>query len=844
MATLEVIRWIRHIPIAWRIPLAVVLNVAVALGLGLVGWHGAASMSADIEELARVQSRGQALADLDAQASRLESLIRQYLHNPESELLREINRRSDDLFSALAAATLAGRSTGEAAAMAEVARMNEAARHFVAGFQRLKALNAHIGRVYQGDIIETADEISGLYAVLGATAQARPGSRLAPALIKSHGEFVQALLAINTFYFYGSSARAGQARDSLERMTAAVATLQPMADSDVQSNALTVIAQRVDTLREGVDTIAHAFDDRSTILAKEVDANQIIMAAAVDHLMSQGHAREEALHEQSRHTLRRAAAIGLSVGLTLLVVGSWASWNIGQSIRRPLLRLRQVMEAGAKGDWTQEVEDCHLNDELAAMARTVEVFKRNALEKVRLEGERAHAVVREGETKRRTLQDLLARIEAHEHSSALPVPSEETEAAEIAAAFNRVLVKFHAAFRDRDEAIAALTAAKEQAEAANHAKSAFLATMIQEFRAPTNAVLGGTDLLARTGLEATQLGIVETVHDAAAALLRILDDVLEYSVIDAGRLTLERVPLSLAAVLDEVAGTLAHAAAEKGVSLDVFVDPGIPGCLLGDPLRLRQIVFNLCENAVRFTERGRVRLCLYQLARGQGTVTVALRVADTGIGIPAAVLRRLFQPFIQAAPAAARHAGRTGLGLAITRGLVGAMAGDIRAEPCAGGGTTLHVTLTLGYDPSVPEPWAEVDLMGLRVLVVSPDAGERSLIARHLEASGAAVVRVPGPEGALAAAQRACKSLAPFDLALLSCGITPVDLAPLAPTPLLFLGADICGEDFALFERMPNTVGFLGRPITPQALAEAVSRSTRRSRADGPQGWTDTVPNL
>ncbi len=289
-----------------------------------------------------------------------------------------------------------------------------------------------------------------------------------------------------------------------------------------------------------------------------------------------------------------------------------------------------------------------------------------------------------------------------------------------------------------------LSRARDEADQANRAKSAFLAAMSHEIRTPMNGVVGMIDVLEQSSLRNAQVEIVKTIRESAYALLAIVDNVLDFSKIEAGHFQVDNEPMDVGAVVEGVCDTLDHLAGKKGVELTLFTDPAIPARVLGDATRLRQVLLNLTSNAIKFSSAqahlGRVSVRANVVKHGLRQVVLEFSVADNGIGMDEETLARLFTPFTQADSSTTRRFGGTGLGLSISHGLAGLMGGGITVHSEPGRGSTFSVRLPLARLPHQPELAAVTRaLAGLCCLVLGDTDGPAGDLSVYLAHSGATV---------------------------------------------------------------------------------------------------------
>jgi len=638
---------LRTLPIRWRILLIAALNTIVAVICAAVIWDGAQELTLARNELRDSRESERLLATLESQVGRLQNLIHRYFMQSNIDLLKEIT----DLREALLG-TLVNRATSDPILSKSAEDLMQATERFVTGFSDLRNVQAAIANSYENQVLKPAHEMAGLYAILEDSTKGN--ALIWPALSKSRESFSTTLVQTNVFYLTPTRQAAEEVTKNLETIEATIPVMMDLADNDLQRGALGALGYRAVSWRLGVAQLSESFAIRTRLLRDVIDGNQMAMSSTIDVLSRNIRERDRLAYVRFEQTLSEVYVRIAIVAILALSISVLIGLAIAASIVRPLRELMDAMHAIVAGDYARPVRDVNAHDEIGAMARAVEVFRENAIAKLKAEQElkaskeRAESALRELQETQQSLIEaeklaalggLVAGV-AHEVNN--PVGISLT----VASSFARRCDRFSDEISDGQ--------------------------------------------VRRSKLDEFIAGSQEAAKQLVANLNRAADLIQSFKQVAVDRSHAERRLFDLAESTEQIIASLRPALKRSSISLAVDVPSGIQ--MDSYPGPYGQVLTNLVLNALvhAFPDRrpGSMRLS----ARRIGSEQVEIQFQDDGVGMNEDVQRRAFEPFFTTR----RSRGGTGLGLHIVYNLVTRrLGGRLRLDSELGRGTTFTIRLPL-----------------------------------------------------------------------------------------------------------------------------------------------------
>jgi signal transduction histidine kinase len=639
-------RGIRALPIRWRILAIAVLNSALALVLLLLVWDGAKALSGAWLDLRQVRQSEKLLVSLDSEAGRLQSLIHRYFNQPNPIVLAEIIRRREALMSRLRAQASIDPLTAEPAKA-----LIEITEKFINGFDDLRAVRSSIAAIYDTDVIRPARDMAGLYAIIDSTT-GDSRSLIVASLGKSREAFNAMLLAANAYYLSISQDAGDEAKREADVIERTAPVMIDLADSDLQRNALNALRERAVAVRRGLALLTDQFATQERLLREAIDGNAAAMGAVTTQLTATIQDRERAAQDSFDSTLRDVNAKVAIAALAFLVLVGAVGLGVSRSISGPLSELRGDMDAIVQGDYERRVRGLEGRDEIAEMARGVEVFRENAIAKreadsaLRASKERAEGALSD-------LRDTQTSL---------------IEAEKLAALGSLVAGVAHEV---NNPVGISLTVASS------------LVRRCEEFAREIEA-----GPMRRSRLAEFVAGNRDAADQLVGNLHRAGELIQAFKQVAVDRSHADRRSFDLKESVDQIMSSLRPGLKKSQVRLVIDVPDGI--VMNSYPGPLGQVVTNLFLNAAHHAFPGDAAGTISIVARTSGSDQVHIVFRDSGVGMAEDVQRKAFDPFFTTR----RGEGGTGLGLHIVYNLITRrLGGRIVLSSMPGVGTTFRINL-------------------------------------------------------------------------------------------------------------------------------------------------------
>jgi signal transduction histidine kinase len=638
---------VRAVPIRWRILSIAALNSAVVLVLAGLIWSGSQVLSTAWDDLRQVRESDKILALLETETGRLQNLIHRYINQPSPELFAEILLLREAVLG-----TLTTRASTDPMLSGSVAELERVTERFLNGFGDLRALQATITKTYQEEVLVPAKEMLGLYSIIeGATG--RREAPIWPPLGRSREAFTALLVAANAYYLSLSSSSAEEARVNIDTIERTIPVMIEFADNDLQRMSLERLKTRAGALRAGLRNLSEQLASRTDLLRNSIDASQAATIAAIDGLSVKMRQREQKAQETFDRTLAGISRKVWWIAVIFLVIIMTAGIIIALSIRQPLQQLMQAMRAITTGNYDRRVAGTEARDEVGAMARAVEVFRENAIDK------------------RKAEHDLLASKEKAEGALLeLRTAQQNLIDAERLAALGGLVAGV--AHEVNNPIGISLTVASSFARKAGQ----FDAEMVANVP------------LRRSRLEEFVSSAKDAAHQLVGNLQRAAELIQSFKQVAVDRSHAERRQFYLNEATDQIIASLRPVLKRAPISLSVEVPEGL--LIDGYPGSYGQILTNLFLNAATHAFPNGRAGTISVTARPRGNEDIDIVFADNGAGMTPDVQRQAFDPFFTTR----RNDGGTGLGLHIVYNLVTQqLGGRMMLESRPGQGTTFRIIM-------------------------------------------------------------------------------------------------------------------------------------------------------